>query len=451
MKVYEILERKQINEVAPAAVIAGIGIGTIVSAISVGMAAWGAYDIYNFIKQYGDDPESVTEEQWGELFIDAALLFTPGLARLGRRAVARLFPDAAKKWGGNWIREHVIKKHREARRKAKEKYDREMRNARTPEGRAAAKKRYEERKAKAKKAAETGLSNLPRYALEAVSLMFTANYLREWYEKYKLLEIEYQACLDGDKTTKFGDAGPEEAYELLQRERIALLGEASAVIAVQFGLLNKVGAFFKIVGGVLGKGAGYAVGGRQLAAITELVGKLPGGTVQAAAKLFDGSPARKIAFTTFVQMPEAQKLASYLTGGFLDLPVRTLRDWLGMTTDTAIGILNAGLEAAGEKLGVTAPQILPGPKPPAADPDDPASATSPDDKYGVAMKVQRNPQNPKIIYVDGVQITDAEGYQDVMNSTLDDIKNRANLLGRPDPTAGIPKRPGRDYTRYNPK
>lgn len=327
-----------------------------------------------------------------------------------------------------------------------------MRNANTPEGRAAAQKRYAERKAKAKKQAEQGLSKLPSYALEAVNLLMTANFLKEWYEKFKELEIEYQACLDGDTTTKrFGTASPQEAYTLLQRERQRMLGEAAAVIAINFGIASKASAFLKIVGGSLGKTAGTAVAGRPGGWLGELLGKITGAVGEKFFKIIEGGPLQKIAFLTFIGTPEGQKFASYLTFGYLDLPARMLRDALGFSVDVALGQLNKALEAAGEQLGITAPQVLPSPKPPAADPNDPASALSKDDEYGVAMKVQRDPKNQKILYVDGVQITDAEGYQDVMNATLDDIKNRANILGRPDPTAGIPKRPGRDYTRYNPK
>ncbi len=68
-----------------------------------------------------------------------------------------------------------------------------------------------------------------------------------------------------------------------------------------------------------------------------------------------------------------------------------------------------------------------------------------DYSHDLAMSVERDPRNPKIIYVDRVRITDAEGYQDVSNRWIADIRRRAEGLGRPDPTQGIPKKPGRDY------
>ena len=73
------------------------------------------------------------------------------------------------------------------------------------------------------------------------------------------------------------------------------------------------------------------------------------------------------------------------------------------------------------------------------------SRPSNDYSNDLGMRVERDPRNPNIIYVDRVAITDAEGYQLVGNRTLAQIRNSALSLGRPDPTAGIPKKPGRDY------
>lgn len=432
MKVYEILERKQINEAVP--LIAGIGIGTIVSAISIGMAAWSAYDIFNFIKEHGDNPEEITDEQWGELFIDAALLFTPGIAKLGRGMVAKLMPDAAKKWGGNWLKEKLIKQYKEARKKAKADYDKDMRRAGTPEARAAAKKRFDERMAKARAKAETNISRLPRDILNIVNVLFTANFLKEWYQKLEMLNIEYQACIDGDKTTRFGDATPEEAYDLVQEERRKLLGEASAVLLVNLGLGSKAAGLLKWIAGSVGKAAAGSFG--------KLALSITPAAAQRILKLIEGGPARKLAFLAFVQNPEAQKFMSYVTFGLLDIPTKWIRDMLGLTADIALDGLNKGLEVAGEKLGFTPPQVLPSPTPPGGQVAYDAKQRA---AHDLAMQVERDPKNPKILYIDRVAITDAEGYQNVSNATLADIKNRANILGRADPTAGIPKKPGKDY------
>lgn len=111
MKVYDVIsERQQLNELVP--VLAGIGIGGIITAISVGISAYSAYEIVQFIKKYNEDPDAITDEQWGDLWIDAALLFTPGLAKLGRKAFVRFVPKSWVKKGGNWLKDKVRDKVR---------------------------------------------------------------------------------------------------------------------------------------------------------------------------------------------------------------------------------------------------------------------------------------------------------------------------------------------------
>jgi hypothetical protein len=119
MKVHEIISERnqQLNEFVPL-LAAGLGLGGIITAISVGISAWGAYDIYQFIKKYNEDPQKITDEQWGELWIDAALLFAPGLAKLGRAGLVKILPKSWVIKGGKWFKTKMLKLHARSKVKA---------------------------------------------------------------------------------------------------------------------------------------------------------------------------------------------------------------------------------------------------------------------------------------------------------------------------------------------
>lgn len=324
-----------------------------------------------------------------------------------------------------------IRKFKDATRKARDTLNRERAAAKTRAEKAAAQLKYEKAMEAARKSARSKLGALPSVALNALNIAFTAAFLKEWYEKFEFLEQEYAKVLAGDKTTEtFGNATPEEAYALAQSERRKLLGEASAVILVNLGVFSKASQFLGFIAG----GAGKAVGGEA----GKFLAKLPFSVTQKIAKMLEGGPVQKAALTAFIASPKAQEFLSYITFGLLDIPVKYVRDGLGLTAELALDGLNAALTAA----GISAPDILKTKiTPPVGDPKDPATGMA----HDLGMSVQRDPKNPKILYVDRVQITDADGYQLVGNKSLANIKNAANALGRPDPTAGIPKKPGKDY------
>lgn len=67
------------------------------------------------------------------------------------------------------------------------------------------------------------------------------------------------------------------------------------------------------------------------------------------------------------------------------------------------------------------------------------------DRTPSSLRLGTDPNNPKIKFVGGVQITDVQGFQSVGDNYLNSIKNSARVAGLPDPTAGIPKKPGVNY------
>jgi hypothetical protein len=339
---------------------------------------------------------------------------------------------------GKTLAKKAAQKYKDRSRAAKRTRDAEIASSRNKVDRAAAQLKYEKALEAAKKAAAGKLSSLPSVALNALNLAFTAEFLREWYAKLIALENEYQAFLAGDKETNFGDATPEEGFQLAQERRRKLLGEASAVILVNLGVLSTASKFLGYISGGVGKAVGGVVGGRLGGEAGKFIASLPFSVTQKIAKLIEGGPAQKAALTAFIASPEAQKFLSYITFGMLDIPVKIIRDALGLTAEIALDGLNKGLE----KLGVTAPDMI---KTKITAPTPTPGDTATGYQHDLAMSVQRDPKNPKILYVDRVAITDKDGYQDVGNATLADIKNRANILGRADPTSGIPKKPGKDY------
>lgn len=57
--------------------------------------------------------------------------------------------------------------------------------------------------------------------------------------------------------------------------------------------------------------------------------------------------------------------------------------------------------------------------------------------YYSGFRIRRDPNNPKIVYYNDIQISDANGKQKVDDYMLKNIRDTAKSLNMPDPTAGI--------------
>ena len=103
MKAHQVVaHREKLTELVP--LLAGIGIGGMITAISYGIAAWSAYELYKFFEKYNEDPDQLSDDDWADAFIDLCLLFVPAVAKLGKGALVRLIPKSWQRKGAEWLK-----------------------------------------------------------------------------------------------------------------------------------------------------------------------------------------------------------------------------------------------------------------------------------------------------------------------------------------------------------
>lgn len=291
MKVNEIIseDRQQLNELAP--ILAGIGIGGVITAISIGISAWSAYEIIEFIKKYNEDPDAVTDEQWGDVFIDAALLFTPGLAKLGRKAFVKIVPRSWVSNGGQWIKGKFRDKVRGQVKKDIKSRLTDPKTGKPLTGKARAdaiKDIVKGRKDLYSKAAEevvkTGLdTGMKALGLLAVVHDYKAScaYAKEQYDLYSK---------DREKSAYKADASEQEAYKSYEGDcdlalgafvtAVGLIVTPTPVAKLLSALTGKWGKFLATVIGGLGGAVAGGTGGAAAGAAAGL-----GGTILAKKML----------------------------------------------------------------------------------------------------------------------------------------------------------------------
>ncbi len=434
MKVYEVLEKKQLNEALP--LIAGVGLGSILTAISLGIAAWSAYDIYNFIKKYNEDPEKITDEEWEELFIDAVLLFTPGFLKLGRAGVAKLVPKAAKTRGGKWLRSKINKRYAEvaAKRTARGKYSiKGLSGKQRTEmlAKRAAASATVAQTARAALSANAKLGALLRL-LGATAIWF--NYMIQ----ITAIEDDFVEIRDAEKLGKpisedniFKGMTLEEAKEQGQLLRQDLLGEA----ALQMVGLGIGGRLISGVGEIAGN---FGLLGQVLGAPFKIAGWLAG-LGGAGAKM----TAVKAALTAWFSTESGIEFLKQLPFGLLiysaGLVAKAGLGWaMNWSLDTLVKLLDEGLAYISEKTGI-----------PLGVPDaakSPFSATAPD-KATQDAEAQRL---ANVKFIGGVPATTADGYlrsdRGFWLAPKLGIEVRHALdNNRPHPLQGIPLDPKKQY------
>jgi hypothetical protein len=410
MKVYDIIseEKEQLNEFIPL-LIGGLTIGGILTAINIGISAWGAYDIYKFIEKYNDDPEKITDDEWGELWIDAALLFAPVLGKLGRAGFVKLLPKSWIVKGGAWFKEAMLKLYAKAATTGLAGADRiKVLKAIAKESRAAAAAGQ-----KSIKALGTAWK-----VLQTVGVSYEAY---DFYTKQAALEEQYAKFKAGDKTTKiFGSSNDEDAENIYLNTRRQLLGELTVAIG---GIVGgwAVGKTVSFMGAIVGKtpiiGNGLQLGGELLAGVARMMGN-----TSVYIPLFMATEAGK----------------KFLETGVL----HTILQTIGSTEQVLLNLLGKALKEAGlTKIGNAISTSEP-----------PASVQASDaetDNYiktGQGNPALRKRTVGKQIYIGNVLVTDDDGYLlPSVGSRIKDIQDKAMIVGEPDPTAGIPKKPGVDY------
>lgn len=308
---------------------------------------------------------------------------------------------------------------------------------------------------KAKAIARAKVQAYPAKTLEFLKWGVTLDYVNDYFVEIAELENQLERVRAGDKTTEiFGDATVEEAEKAAKEYRNKRLAELVAVGMVSFGVASKafngIGYLTKSLVTVAGGGAsGARLAGGFAASPAKLAALL--------SKLIEGGPIRNIALITFLQSDMGKK---FLENVYIDTFLQTAGALLSTT-------INLGIQAL-EAAGITVPDAVKSkinPPEPAVGSAAPSSTkTSPSDStkdYGPGidpskvlrqLKVTRDPKNPKIIYINNMKITDADGYQDVGNSMIDDIKRIATYAKMPKHVVfSIPKDPKKIYDPYGSK
>lgn len=431
MKVYEILEKKQLNEALP--LIGGIGLGGILTAISVGIAAWSAYDIYNFIKKYNEDPEQITEEEWDDLFLDAVLLFTPAFLKIGKAGLAKIIPDSWKRKGGKWLRNKITGRYKEvmAKKAARGQY---------PITGLSGKARYEmiakraAASAEAGAAASKGLAKISGASALIQGLGITViigNYLRQIWSVEADFEEFKAAKEDGKEITNtdnifINEVSVQSARDKALEIREELLGYTTAQILAVTGFLGKfvslIGSAIKIV-----PVFGFLIGSplRGLGWVLNL-----GGNSAAAA-------AARTALTAWISTPAGLQFVNKWTDGWLIMLGSLVTKWLGEATAIAIdGLQDLGDAAAkwvSEKTGIAIKV-----------PDAVKSKIRPETDDEKAADDARNPSNAPTL--NGIRLTGSDGFLRTDRDFYNNGKIRFEVgkairSGKPNPLDAVPKKP----------
>ena len=424
MRVNEILaeNKKQINEVVP--LIGGVGVGAAMAAISAVIAGWTLVELVQFVSKYNEDPDQVTDEQWKSILFDILLIAVPGLAG---KAIKRLIPDSVKTRLSNWLKNKILNRYRELNRaKADKAIGRAHGRAGPPRvappsevRKFRAKERLANIKARAK--ADKLVASMPSKLKAVFAAGIGLNIAHDYYSKISLLD-EYWAEYESGTMSEdnfFKGATQQEAIDTYNRLKRQYLGELVSTLGVAFAALP-IAKATSTVGSLFGKG--FIGGPINLGA-------------QAVAKLLQVVGNNKFSFLLFTQTKTGQDL--------LANSLSSVMQGVGTASVYILDLVDKFVKEVNEKYGTNIP----------AEPslkDTPANTAaaqiSNKDYVAAAQKIPfelrktTDPNNPKIIYIGGVQFTDKDGYQSVSDQMINHIKQSAAAIKIPDPTQGITKK-----------
>lgn len=283
----------------------------------------------------------------------------------------------------------------------------------------------------AKAIAKARISKIPQTTLSFLKWTLTLDYINDYFTEIADLEDQLEKVRAGDTTTAiFGAMSIQEAEKVANEYRNKRLAETVGVAMLSFGVvskaLNGLGYLGAMVGGAVGSVAGRSAGGALAGAFFPRLGAM-------LAKLVEGGAVRNIALITFLKSDSGKK--------FLEMSVvDSLTQTGGMLLSATINSGIQALEAAGVSVPDAAKSKI---APPGAGAAGGAAAMPPQ------LQVTKNPSNPKIMYINRVQVTDPNGYQFVGNNYLDGIKRFATQMKMPNHEVfGIQKDPNKVYDPY---
>jgi hypothetical protein len=281
--------------------------------------------------------------------------------------------------------------------------------------------------------------------LRAVELALGGAFLVDHYKQLQDLYDQYARYKAGDRHTElFGNASQKEAEQIAFDTRNQLMGEMALSAGAITKVSSKAFAFLsKLLTGA-GKSAGKLLLGRGGKAMGGAIGGafgLPFKVVSLLAKIIEGGVAGA-AFQAF--------LASDAGKEFLK---NSIVQAVTTGTITVASDFYEQLLAILKSVGIDVPDFL---EPEIKNPE--GSHPNPDAISGKVisdnprwksrpLQVAYDRNNKKIMYVNDIQITDADGFQKVGDRMIQDIRDTARVYNNaPDPTAGIPKKPGARYS-----
>lgn len=293
----------------------------------------------------------------------------------------------------------------------------------------------------AKAIAKAKISKIPQTTLSFLKWTLTLDYINDYFTEIADLEDQLEKVRAGDTTTAiFGAMSIQEAEKVANEYRNKRLAETVGVAMLSFGVVSKALNGLGYLGKLAGGAVGSATGSRALG--TAATAGLAGAPRLAAmlAKLVEGGAVRNIALITFLKSDSGKK--------FLEMSVvDSLTQTGGMLLSATINLGIQALEAAGVSVPDAAKSKI-------APPGDGAAAGAAAGAPAAAamppqLQVTRNPSNPKIMYINRVQVTDPNGYQFVGNNYLDGIKRFATQMKMPNHEVfGIQKDPNKVYDPY---
>lgn len=430
MLVNEILREKRLDEIAPF-VIGGLTIPVILGYISAAVTAYTVIEIYQFINKYQENPDEITDDDWGDISIDIALAAVPALGKLGKPLILKMIPTWIKKKLGDFTKNAVLKKLNAEKADISKKYGAATYAGKTPaqikqiktKRRLALAKANQKAKQKLNKIKQTSVYNA---ILNGMAAGIFGKLFLDYWEKHELLVEEYNQVTNGDLSNYEG-LTQDQALQKIADKRNKLVGELTiAVSAVITPLaapkaLKLFGVFFgKILpGGKFVKGA-FDLPANLLAKYTQL-------GVAGAASL-----------AAFIQTETGKNLLS-------NTVVTAITQLAGnFTTGLYNSLLNV-LDSLLSRVGINLPmdKLKPTIKNPTLTKPPPPGNVS----MANALQIKSDPKNPNVKYIDGKQVTGPDGY--VLNTipnTVRDIRLKARAFKLQDPFTQLKFDPNKQYT-----
>jgi hypothetical protein len=417
MKVYQIIaETKHLNEAGPAivpgAIIGGLTWAGVLGAVSLFLTTISIIDLYRILEKNNYQFESMSSEDWKDLYINLIMLAVPGAGRFGKAAIRKLIPDS-------WLTN--------AAKRAKTQITAKINKSKIPMN-------SPQRAARLKKLADARFAKLSTKVKNFFTTAGLASIVITYYIKLEDLESQYEAAKAGDITTEiFGDSPQEELLNLADGQRKKMLGEAVASIGAVLGALT---------------------GAKATSAMSKFFGSVKGGTIVGgllAIPLVGVERLLKIGAASWPILLQTDAGKAFLSNNAVQL----FTTITGTATAILIDSLLAGIDEIGKRVGVDTTGVTGAMKSTIAKDKEAAAsaaAAAAATPGGVALskipykfRIEKDSQNPKILYIGGVQVTDKDGFQNIGYNYKQDLSRSAKASGVPDPTIGLKQKPGVNY------